>query len=71
MQKGLIITLSALLLIDAFEVQTFAKGEAIKEKVFYNQRFNNVEIAGELYKPENFDVNKNIPQLLSFIQQAA
>ncbi len=31
MQKGLIITLSALLLIGAFEVQKFAKGETMKQ----------------------------------------
>lgn len=64
MKKNLILLLSALCLIGSFQVSTLAKGETMKEKVFYNQTYNNVKIAGELYKPENFDVNKKYPAIV-------
>lgn len=64
MKKNLILLLSALCLTGSFQMTTFAKGEIMKEKVFYNQTYNNVKIAGELYKPENFDVNKKYPAIV-------
>ena len=36
----------------------------MKEKVYYNQTYNNVKIAGELYKPENFDSTKKYPAII-------
>ena len=30
----------------------------MKEKVHYSQRYSDIKIVGELYKPENFDRNK-------------
>lgn len=64
MKKNLILFLSALCLIGSFQMSTLAKGEIMKEKVFYNQTYNNVKIAGELYKPENFDTNKKYPAII-------
>lgn len=64
MNKKIVLTLSALMLIGCFQMTTFAKGDVMKEKVFYNQTYNNVKIAGELYKPENFDVNKKYPAII-------
>lgn len=64
MKKNLILFLSALCLIGGFQMSTFAKGEIMKEKVFYNQTYNNVKIAGELYKPENFDSTKKYPAIV-------
>ena len=63
-KKSFVLILSAILLVGLFEIQTFAKGEAMKEKVFYNQKFNNVKLAGELYKPENFDSTKKYPAII-------
>ena len=64
MKKNLILLLSALCLIGSFQVSTLAKGETMKDKVLYIQTYNNVKIAGELYKPENFDVNKKYPAIV-------
>ena len=36
----------------------------MKEKVYYNQTYNNVKIAGGLYKPENFDSTKKYPAII-------
>ena len=36
----------------------------MKEKVFYNQTYTKIKIAGELYKPENFDSNKKYPAVI-------
>lgn len=64
MKIKLIIALSALMLIGSFQMTNFAKGETMKEKVFYIQNYSNIKIAGELYKPENFDVNKKYPAIV-------
>lgn len=36
----------------------------MKEKVYYNQKYSDIKIAGELYKPENFDKNKKYPAIV-------
>ena len=64
MKRKLILLLSVLLLIGTLEISAYAKGETMKEKVFYNQTYNNIKIAGELYKPENFDTNKKYPAIV-------
>lgn len=64
MNKSLILILSAFVLIGVFDMRTFAKGGMMKEKVYYNQTYSNVKIAGELYKPENFDKNKKYPAIV-------
>lgn len=51
-------------MIGEFQVASFAKGEIMKEKVFYNQTYNNVKIAGELYKPKNFNSTKKYPAII-------
>ncbi len=64
MKKKFLLALSALLLAGSFQMTNLAKGETMKEKVFYTQNYTNIKIAGELYKPENFDINKKYPAIV-------
>ena len=64
MKKNLILIVSTIALINSFKVQAFAKGTVMKEKVFYNQTYTNIKIAGELYKPNNFDTGKKYPAII-------
>lgn len=64
MKRNLILLLSVLCLISSFQISTFAKGEVMKEKVSYKQTYNNVKIAGELYKPQNIDDTKKYPAIV-------
>lgn len=64
MKKKLLLALSALVLIGGFQMTNLAKGETMKEKVFYTQNYSNIKIAGELYKPENFDSKKKYPAIV-------
>lgn len=40
------------------------KEKIMKEKVFYNQAYSNIKIAGKLYKSEKFDKNKKYPAII-------
>lgn len=69
MKIKLIMALSALVLIGSFQMTNLAKGDTMKEKVqkekvFYTQNYSNIKITGELYKPENFDINKKYPAIV-------
>ena len=66
MKKSLIALLLAGILVSSClnaDAKT-SRTKIMKEKVFYNQTYNKVKIAGELYKPENFDKNKKYPAII-------
>lgn len=63
-RRKIVLILSALMLTGVLSGTALAKGEVMKEKVSYNQAYNNVKIVGELYKPENFSPNKKYPAIV-------
>lgn len=70
MKKLLISMMGACLIFSSIQLMSCAKNlkndevKTMKEKVFYNQNYSNIKIAGELYKPDNFDVNKKYPAIV-------
>ena len=65
MKKTIIALLTTLILIPSGLAANTYKGQAImKDKVYYNQKYTNIKIAGELYKPNNFDKTKKYPAII-------
>ena len=66
MKKTLITLLCAGLLISCGTAASakIVKDKVMKEKVYYNQAYSNIKIAGELYKPENFNESKKYPAVI-------
>ncbi len=66
MKKTLAALLTACILVTG-GIAANAKnteGKIMKEKVHYNQRYSDIKIAGELYKPENFSESKKYPAIV-------
>ena len=61
MKKTLIALLTVCILITGGIVANAknTEGKIMKEKVYYNQKYSNIKIAGELYKPKDFDKGVN------------
>ena len=63
MKKALVGLLAACILMSG-GISANAKEKIMKEKVHYNQTYSKIKIAGELYKPENFDKHKKYPAII-------
>ena len=66
MKQTVIVLLTVCVLVfDFLAVQAKTKEDKVmKEKVFYNQMYSGIKIAGELYKPEDFSTDKKYPAII-------
>ena len=65
--KKTIAALFMTCILISFAIGTNAQNiedKIMKEKVYYNQKYSDIKIAGELYKPENFDKSKKYPAII-------